>query len=41
MVPARHDDDDDYGCDTFFGETIGKKNLLHLPSVYGVQCLQL
>ena len=27
-----------YGYDGFFGETVGQKYLLHLPSVYGVKC---
>ena len=26
-----------YGCNGFFGETIGQKYLLHLPSVYGIK----
>ena len=28
-----------YGCDGFFGEVVGKKYSLYLPSAYGVKCL--
>ena len=28
-----------YDCDGFFRDTIYKKYLLHLPSVYGDKCL--
>ena len=26
-----------YSCEGFFGEVVGEKYLLHLPSVYGVK----
>ena len=38
LTPAHPLQEHHYGCNTFFGETICKKYLQHLPPVYGIKC---